>query len=182
MTDKETSMTPSLPPITSWPKALKGRVYRLAQFLLLVMAVWLSSLNGSFAAGSMDDDIDTDSLLKEAVSLIEQQLYSKALPKLEEVVEEDKKNADAYNYLGFANRKLGNLTIALGHYQKALSLNPDHLGALEYLGELYLELGQLANAEQNLARLQQLCDKGCEELEDLQKAIATFKSKPGAAS
>jgi cytochrome c-type biogenesis protein CcmH/NrfG len=44
--------------------------------------------------------------------------------------------------------------------------------AREYLGELYVETGETAKAREHLGLLQKLCPQGCEELEDLEKAIA----------
>jgi tetratricopeptide (TPR) repeat protein len=85
-------------------------------------------------------------------------------------------NADAYNYLGYANRKLGKHSEALMYYQKALSLEPEHLGANEYLGELYLEMKQLPQAEERLAVLQNACGD-CEEYEDLKAEIEEYKAK-----
>ena len=61
---------------------------------------------------------------------------------------------------------------ALGFYLKALKINPKHKGAHEYLGELYVETGQLAKAREMLADLEKLCgNTSCEEYEDLEKAI-----------
>jgi len=61
----------------------------------------------------------------------------------------------------------------LTYYTKALELAPDHKAAREYLGELYVETGATDKAKEQLAALEKLCPSGCEELEDLQKAIAT---------
>ena len=49
---------------------------------------------------------------------------------------------DAHNLMGFAYRKLGDYDQALEQYDRALALNPHHRGALEYLGEAYLEMDQ----------------------------------------
>ena len=81
-------------------------------------------------------------------------------------------HADVYNLLGFSLRKSGDYQCALTFHKKALDLNPDHKGAHEYLGELYLETGDLAKARERLAVLVRLCPQGCEEREDLEKAIA----------
>jgi Flp pilus assembly protein TadD len=80
-------------------------------------------------------------------------------------------HADVYNLMGFSLRKTGDYKQACTFYRKALDFDPDHKGALEYLGELYVETGQLEKAKENMARLQQLCPSGCEELEDLEKAV-----------
>lgn len=80
-------------------------------------------------------------------------------------------HADVYNLLGFSLRKSGDHRNALTYYQKALDFDPDHLGALEYLGELYVETKQPEKAKEQRAKLAKLCPKGCEELEDLDKAM-----------
>ena len=80
-------------------------------------------------------------------------------------------HADVYNLMGFSLRKTGDYKQAYTFYRKALDFDPDHKGALEYLGELYVETGQMDKAKENVVRLQQLCPSGCEELADLEKAI-----------
>lgn len=101
--------------------------------------------------------------------------YADAIPLLQKVVARDAKNADAWNYLGFSNRKLGKFSEALADYEKALAINPDHLGANEYLGELYLETGDTPKAEERLAKLDRLCTFGCEEYRTLKAAIQAKK-------
>jgi hypothetical protein len=65
-------------------------------------------------------------------------------------------------------------------------LNPHHRGALEYLGEAYVELGCIAQARETLARLETACqrltDEGsssrwrarCEEWQELHAAITAY--------
>ena len=55
--------------------------------------------------------------------------------------------------------------------------DPRHLGANEYLGELYAETGKLDLAKERLAVLEAACGKSCEEREDLAKAIAAAEKK-----
>jgi hypothetical protein len=64
---------------------------------------------------------------------------------------------------------------AIGHYQKALMLNPRHRGAHEHLGEAFLVLGESAKAEQLLAALENLCLIPCEEYNDLKRAITAYR-------
>jgi len=85
---------------------------------------------------------------------------------------EDTQQADVYNLLGFTLRKTGDYRTSLTYYTKALELEPDHKAAREYLGELYVETGDIAKANDQLARLTTLCPNGCEERDDLAKAIA----------
>jgi Flp pilus assembly protein TadD len=79
-------------------------------------------------------------------------------------------NADVHNLLGFSYRKVKNFDSAERNYQRALRLDPEHKGALEYMGELYLETNRRAQAEEMLALLDKLCPNGCEELDDLRQA------------
>lgn len=81
-------------------------------------------------------------------------------------------HADVYNLMGFSLRKSGDLKQAATFYSKALDFNPEHKGALEYQGEMFVEMGQVDKAKVNLAKLVTLCPAGCEEREDLEKAIA----------
>ncbi|MEP6827676.1 MAG: tetratricopeptide repeat protein [Aestuariivirga sp.] len=84
---------------------------------------------------------------------------------------EDNQEADVYNLLGFSLRKTGDFQTSLTYYNKALALQPDYKPAHEYLGELYLDMGDIASAKGQLSNLTKLCPIGCEELADLQKAI-----------
>jgi tetratricopeptide (TPR) repeat protein len=81
-------------------------------------------------------------------------------------------SADVFNLLAFSQRNAGDLASALPNYVRALELDPDHLGALEYMGELYVKIGELDKARALLARLEKLCPQGCEERDDLARAIA----------
>lgn len=106
----------------------------------------------------------------EAKALIDGENFPAALPILLALTAEEPQNADAWNLLGFTQRKLGNFDEAATAYDTALTLNPDHLGALEYQGELFLETGQPDPARANLHRLKTLCGT-CEEAEDLAQAL-----------
>ena len=81
-------------------------------------------------------------------------------------------HADVYNLIGFSLRKSGDYQQAYTFYRKALELDPEHKGALEYLGELCVETGQLDKAREHVVILKRLCPGGCEELADLEQAIA----------
>jgi tetratricopeptide (TPR) repeat protein len=88
----------------------------------------------------------------------------------------DPRNADIQNYIGYAYRRLKQLGPAMQHYQQALLLNRRHRSAHEHVGELYLVLGEPAKAEQQLAVLEDICLIPCVETDDLQRAIAAYKT------
>ena len=77
--------------------------------------------------------------------------------------------------MGFSLRKLGDYKQAATFYQKALEFDPEHRSALEYQGEL-LHRDRTARRRSRTSRCcSKLCPKGCEELEDLEEAIAAAK-------
>lgn len=98
-----------------------------------------------------------------------------AIAVLKSAALRDPRNADIRNYIGYAYRRLGQMAPAIEHYQQALILNPRHRSAHEHLGEVHLALGDPVTAEQHLAHLEDICLIGCEEYDDLKRAIAGSK-------
>ncbi len=111
-----------------------------------------------------------------AVRSIKHKDFVRGLDLLTEVVARNPKDADAWNYTGFANRMIGRFPEAFAAYQQALAINPNHLGAHEYLGELFVQTGDLAKAKAQLARLETLCTADCRQYQELAAAIATGKT------
>ena len=112
-----------------------------------------------------------------AVEKVKARDYGAAIPLLRQVVSSESSNADALNYLGFSYRETGDLKNAMTYYRRALAVNPDHKGANEYLGELYVRLGDLPKAEAQLAKLDRLCSFGCAEYEELKRKVAALKRR-----
>lgn len=154
-------------------RTLTGAV--IAVGVTLAMSGMASAFDGGSRTTSTTSSVPRDADYAAAEQAFKAGKYAAAVPLLEKVVARDPKNADAWNRLGFSNRKLGKYPAALADYEKALSINPDHLGANEYLGELYLETGDMPKAEERLAKLDQLCTFGCEEYRALKAAIAAKK-------
>ena len=105
--------------------------------------------------------------------------FKSAVTQLTKAVQEMPNDADAQSMLGYSYRKLGTFDKSMEHYQKALKIDSNHRYAHEYLGELYLDMNQLDNAEKQLAALKKACPffGKCEEYDDLKKAIDTYKTK-----
>jgi Flp pilus assembly protein TadD len=114
-----------------------------------------------------------------AKKAIANQDWKAAIKSLEAAERSDPKDADVQNLLGYSHRKSGNLDAAFPHYARALELNPKHLGAHEYVGEAYLMAGKPAKAKEHLVLLEKFCPQGCEERDDLRKAIAEYERKAG---
>ncbi len=78
------------------------------------------------------------------------------------MLKETPEDADMLNLLAYSQRKLQRFDEALVNYQKALGIEPEHRGANEYLGELYLQLGQPDKAQERLQVLDEACFFGCD--------------------
>src|ERR1700757_125219 len=150
---------------TTLPSLLAG--------LTLVAGLGFAPVLLSAPAYAVDNMSSTDAPdLTSVRAKIKAQDYAAALAELRDLAE-DTQQADVYNLLGFALRKTGDFKTSLTYYTKALELKPDHKAAREYLGELYIETGNIERAKEQLSVLAKLCPGGCEEREDLQKAIST---------
>lgn len=113
-----------------------------------------------------------DKVYVAAVGLINEGKYADAIVQLEDAVWSDGPHPDLMTYLGFANRKLKRYETARAWYEQALAVAPTHRGALEYYGELKLELGDLAGARAHLAWLDRICGFGCQQADELRQWIA----------
>ncbi|MEM7523185.1 MAG: tetratricopeptide repeat protein [Pseudomonadota bacterium] len=134
-----------------------------------------------FAADPNDgEDVTRSAEYMEAEALVAAEAYSLALEKLKELAVAEPENADVFNLLGFAARHEDDYVEAEEAYNRALTLNPNHRGALEYQGEMYLVLEDPARAEANLDRLEALCPAGCEERAELRAAIETWRKERGS--
>ena len=104
-------------------------------------------------------------------TLIEAKNFSAALTALQAADKSFPNNADINNLLGYSARNLKQYKPAATYYAKALKIDPKHLGALEYQGELFMLTKKTSDAKKNLAKLKSLCGVNCEEYIDLKKAI-----------
>ena len=112
-----------------------------------------------------------NSELAKVTTLLNANNFKQALADLKIIDSEFKNNADVNNLLGYSSRKLKQYKPAATYYEKALKLNPNHLGALEYQGELFVLTNKVPAAKKNLAKLEKLCGLKCGEYLDLKKAI-----------
>lgn len=123
------------------------------------------------ASWNFPSDADGRAAYAQAFELINAERFADAMTALERAQVAVGPHPDVLNYMGFVSRKMDRFDAALRYYNAALALDPDHLGANEYLGELYIQLGQLDRARVQLARLDELCAYSCAEREDLARMI-----------
>ena len=148
-----------------------------AALMLTVATTWVPLL-ASANMGSDEPSESQDPNWVAAKKAVEAQDWKQATQLLSKAALTDPNNADIQNWLGYAQRKQGNLNAAFAAYNQALKLNPNHKGAHEYIGEAYLMAGDVTKAEKHLAELQRLCSPiPCEELKDLQRAVQEYKKK-----
>jgi tetratricopeptide (TPR) repeat protein len=98
--------------------------------------------------------------------------YDEAISVL--VMAKDKTDPGILTYLGYAHRKSGRIGVGLGYYQEALVNNPNATLTREYMGEAYLQLGDLAGARQQLAEIEKRVGKASREYGMLSEQIDRF--------
>jgi Flp pilus assembly protein TadD len=115
-------------------------------------------------------------VLVDARALIASKQWKSAIAELQHV--NASQDANWNNLMGYAHRKADppELALAEKYYSAALAINPKHRDALEYLGELRLQQGDLAGAEKQLVSLRNATFLKSDEYKDLQAAIARYKA------
>jgi Flp pilus assembly protein TadD len=103
--------------------------------------------------------------------------WKEAVSRLQRAERRYPDDADVQNSLGHALRQTRDFDGAFRHYGKALQIDPRHRGAHEYIGEAYLQVDDLASAERHLAALRGICMLPCEEMQDLEQAIADYRAR-----
>ena len=102
-----------------------------------------------------------------SISLVNKGEYQAAFNDLALTEAAVGRHPDITTYMGYTQRKLGNYDLAKTYYAMALEVEPNHKGANEYLGELYVETGEMDKAKAQLAKLETICTFGCIEENEL---------------
>jgi tetratricopeptide (TPR) repeat protein len=120
-----------------------------------------------------------DPVLERVSAATAQKDWTGAQSILKEAVEKNPANADYHNLYAYTIRKGGNpdMNLVFKHYNQALTLDPKHRGAHEYIGEAYLMVGNVAKAKEHLGALDKLCFFPCSEHTDLKSAITEYETK-----
>jgi len=120
-----------------------------------------------------------DPVLTAARAAIADQDWARAQAGLKDALAANPGNADYHNLYAYSVRKGANpdMNVVFKHYNEALRLDPKLKGAHEYIGEAYLQVGNVAKAKEHLAQLDKLCFFSCSEFSDLKKAIADYEQQ-----
>ena len=123
------------------------------------------------------DKLKPSALYERAIKYLDKQNYAKANKALKAYTKSEPDDADGWNLYAYANRKMNKFEKAEMYYEKALNIDPDHKGALEYQGELYMQTNRPDLAQENLIKLVKLCPDSCYELQKLEEYISSTSKK-----
>ena len=147
----------------------------MKKILITILVSFIVST--SYSAGTdSGDETNYGKDFKSAIKLISKKKYDNAIEKLMDLVDvssSDFTKADVLNEIGFAFRKNNDLDNASKYYLMALKEDPNHLGALEYQGEMFVDLGQKDNALANLNKLRDLVGEKNSYYKELNTYIST---------
>ena len=151
----------------------------IRQTVFLVFRIFFVIVSCQGLALAMGSDYGQDSMATKqgAVDLstvqasIDAKDWPTAIVTLLGLAEKHPQNADVFNLIGYSYRKTGDFSKSLAYYGKALSLDPDHRGAHEYIGSAYVEMGDLDKAREHLERLKSICWFGCKEYTALKRKV-----------
>jgi tetratricopeptide (TPR) repeat protein len=138
--------------------------------------VWSSGvdacLDGNSAALSDDD------LYLAGRDLGQEAHYAEALKLFFRI--KNQEQARVLSSIGYSTRKLGDIDKGIDYYHQALAIDPGYTKVREYLGEAYLQKGDVVKAKEQLMEIADRCGGPCDDYELLVKAIATYVTEGGS--
>jgi tetratricopeptide (TPR) repeat protein len=158
------------------------------KYFIIILVSFLFNAPTYSAGSGGDEDKPKISDFKKASTMIKQgkklekkgksekakKKYLKAIDYLVKANKQSPNNPDILNYLGYSHRKTGDFENAEVYYKLGLSIDANHIGINEYLGELYVQTGRIDKAKERLKILEN-CK--CDEFNILQNAISSGVSK-----
>ena len=145
--------------------------------IVKLFVVIFSMVGSCNAAGSYGTSQNMSPNTESARDFIEEKNFVAALNELQIESQINSSDADVWNLLGFVSRKLEKYVLSEMAYKRALEIDPNHKGALEYMGELYLTLSKVKEAEGLLNKLKKICPSGCAELTSLEESFIAYQKK-----
>ena len=124
-----------------------------------------------------DSRLDQDQVYSVAYWQAKGGEYAAALATLRTA--ENQNDPRIQTMIGFTLRKLGHVDEAMGYYQRVLAAYPDRTTTRQYLGEAFLQIGDVARAREQLAEIASRCGVACEDYQLLAAEIARFERSQG---
>lgn len=155
-------------------------MHTLSRSLLVGLAAFALAAPGT--AQRPDDEILPKSiqLEKQGEALLAAGKFEDAEDMFETALAVDPRNRGAYVDIARVAGRQHLYGKSIRMTNKALALEPNDIDAMAVQGEAMVELGALPRAQANLAKLQQICTKGCPQVAQLQAAISRGPSVASA--
>jgi tetratricopeptide (TPR) repeat protein len=130
--------------------------------------IWSSGVEACVDGDSAS--LSDDDLYIAGRELGQQAHYAEALKLFFRI--KNREQARVLSSIGYSTRKLGDVDKGIGYYHQALALDPGYTKVREYLGEAYLQKGDVVKAKEQLMEIADRCGGPCDDYELLVKAIA----------
>ena len=130
--------------------------------------VWSSGVEACLDGNSAS--LSDDDLYLAGRDLGQQAHYAEALKLFFRI--KNREQARVLGSIGYSTRKLGDVDKGIGYYHQALAIDPGYTKVREYLGEAYLQKGDVVKAKEQLTEIADRCGGPCDDYELLVKAIA----------
>jgi tetratricopeptide (TPR) repeat protein len=130
--------------------------------------VWSSGVEACVDGNSAS--LTDDDLYLAGRDLGQQAHYAEALELFFRM--KNREQARVLSSMGYSTRKLGDVDKGIDYYHQALAIDPGYTKVREYLGEAYLQKGDVEKAKEQLMEIADRCGGPCDEYELLVKAIA----------
>jgi len=148
---------------------------------LIAGSCWLPG--GALAAGGGGgdtlSDVPQDPAIVSAQKAIAAKNWTRAAAVMRDALAAHPDNADYHNLYAYSLRKgpHPDMKEVFLQYEEALRIDPGHRNAHEYIGEAYLQVGNLAKAKEHVAALDKLCWLPCEQYTELKEAVEHYEAK-----
>lgn len=122
---------------------------------------------------AQESNLDVDSLYENVRELAYANRFADAQVVLAQMPQDDDRTL---TYLGFTNRKMGKMDLAMAYYTQAIRINPANALARSYMGQGLVDMGDLAAAKAQLAEIRSHGGAGTWAEASLAKAIETGRT------
>jgi tetratricopeptide (TPR) repeat protein len=130
--------------------------------------VWSSGADACLDGNSAS--LSDDDLYLAGRDLGQEAHYAEALKLFFRI--KNREQARVLSSIGYSTRKLGDVDKGIDFYHQALAIDPGYTKVREYLGEAYLQKGDVQKAKEQLMEIADRCGGPCDDYELLVKAIA----------